>query len=358
MLNRFAFLLLAALVALAGCKREKEAAAPEPRPVRTVTVTQTADHETVVLTGQIEAQDDVSIAFRLSGRMIERPVNVGDHVTTGQELAKLDPQNEVDALRTAQANLAAAQALVRQTSAAFERQRELLSAGHASRANFDIAQKAFENARAQEDSAQAQVRIAATRVSYTILTANFPGVVTARGAEPGEVVQAGQMILRIAREGTRDAVFDVPAQVLHVAPKNPVITVSLTANPAVTTTGHVREVAPQANPVTRTFEVKVGLDNPPEAMRLGATVDGTMRLDVAQVKALPASALTELNGNPAVWIVDPKAMTVSLHNIGVLRFDPDAVVVADGLKPGDIVVTAGVQALHPGQKVRLLESTG
>ncbi len=147
-----------------------------------------------------------------------------------------------------------------------------------------------------------------------------------------------------------------PPQLLHSAPSNSVITVALTDNPAVTTTGQVREVAPQADPVTRTFEVKVGLADPPEAMRLGSTVNGTLKLDTAQVKALPASALTELNGKPAVWVVDPSHLTVALRTIGVVRFDPGSVVVSDGLEPGDIVVTAGVQALHPGQKVRLLGS--
>ncbi len=349
-------MFLAALVVLASCKPEKKADAPEIRPVRTVTVAREAAHETVVLTGHIQAQDELAVAFRIGGRMIERPVNVGDRVKPGEELAKLDPQNEVDALRSAQAGLAAAHALVTQTRAAFERQQSLLASGHTPRAQFDLAQKALLNAEAQADSAEAQVRVAANRVSDTILTADFPGVVTARGAESGEVVQAGQMIVRLAREGARDAVFDVPAQVLHSAPSNPVITVTLTDNPAVTTTGHVREVAPQANPVTRTFEVKVGLDHPPEAMRLGSTVNGMLKLDTAQVKALPASALTELNGKPAVWVVDPQHLTVSLRTIGVVRYDPGSVVISGGLKAGDIVVTAGVQALHPGQKVRLLGS--
>ncbi len=348
------FVLLSALLVLVSCGREEKAEAPPPRPVRTVTVTPESAHETVVLTGHVSAQDEVAVAFRIGGRLIERPVNVGDRVTTGQELAKLDPQDEVAALRSAQASLAAAQAAVTQTSAAFDRQRSLLASGHTPRAQYDQAEKALASARAQVDSAQAQVRIAKNRVTFTILTADFPGSVTARGAEPGEVVQPGQMIVRLAREGARDAVFDVPAQVLHMAPKNPAITVSLTDNPDVKTTGQVREVAPQADPVTRTFEVKVALDNPPEAMRLGSTVNGVMRLDAEQVKALPASALTELNGKPAVWVVDPKAMTVSLRTIGVVRFDPDSVVVSDGLQPGDIVVTAGAQALHPDQKVRLL----
>ena len=160
------------------------------------------------------------------------------------------------------------------------------------------------------------------RVSYTILQADAAGTVTARGAEPGEVVQAGQMIVTIARKDGRDAVFDVPAQVLRSAPSDPRVVVRLTDDPSVMTTGRVREVAPQADPVTRTFAVRVGLTDPPAAMRLGATVNGSMRLEADQVISIPASALTEFNRQPAVWVVDPEKLTVSLRNIETLALRP------------------------------------
>jgi membrane fusion protein, multidrug efflux system len=207
---------------------------------------------------------------------------------------------------------------------------------------------------AQVDDGEVQVRIATDRVSYTVLQADAAGTITARGAEQGEVVRAGQIIVRLARLGGRDAVFDVPAQVLRSAPSNPQVTIRLTEDPSVTTTGRVREVAPQADPVTRTFQVKVGLTDPPEAMRLGSTVNGFVSLESDTVMAIPASALTELNRQPAVWIVDPLKLTVSARNIELLRFDPGMVIVAHGVETGDIIVTAGVQALHPGQTVRLL----
>jgi RND family efflux transporter MFP subunit len=191
-------------------------------------------------------------------------------------------------------------------------------------------------------------------VSFTELKADATGVVTATGAEAGEVIQAGQMVVRLARQGGRDAVFDVPAQVLRSAPSDPVITVNLAEDPTVAARGRVREVAPQADPVTRTFEVKVGLADPPEAMRLGATVTGRLTMDAVPVIEVPASALTQADRQPAVWVVDPKSKTVALRNVDVLRFDPAKVAVSRGLDAGEIVVTAGVQALHPGQTVRLL----
>jgi len=160
----------------------------------------------------------------------------------------------------------------------------------------------------------------------------------------------------MAPKGGRDAVFDVSGQVLRLAPREPLIDVSLTDDPGVHTVGRVREVSPQADPVTRTFEVKVGLTDPPAAMRLGATVIGRMQLETAPTIEIPASALTEHNRQPAVWLVDPTNLVVSLRNVEVLRHNPATVAIANGLDTGDIVVTAGVQALHPGQKVRLLEA--
>jgi hypothetical protein len=145
-------------------------------------------------------------------------------------------------------------------------------------------------------------------------------------------------------------------ELLRSAPSDPLISVSLSDDPAVTAIGRVREVSPQADPVTRTFEVKVGLTDPPAAMRLGATVVGRMKLDTAPVIEIPATALTEFDRRPAVWVVDPSSLTVSLRNVEVARNDPATIAISQGLDSGEIVVTAGTQALHPGQKTRLLES--
>ncbi len=193
-------------------------------------------------------------------------------------------------------------------------------------------------------------------VSFTVLKADAPGVLTATGPSVGEVVQAGQSICRIARKDGRDAVFDIPSQIIRTAPSDPQISVSLADDPSVTARGRIREVAPQANPATRAFEVKVGLTDPPPAMRLGATVIGRLETVAVPIIEIPATALTRINQQPAVWIVDPAKNTVSMRNIDVLRFDQAQVAVSQGLDTGEIVVTAGVQALHPGQKIRVLGS--
>jgi RND family efflux transporter MFP subunit len=345
-----------ALVTLAACQPEVDTAAPVVRPVRTVTVERREAGVPVTLTGRIEAEDEVALAFRISGRLIENDRKLGDRVEPGQVVARLESQNEMNALRTAQANLAAAQGQLTQARNHFERQDTLLKQGWTTRANHDQAKQALQTAQAQVDAAEAQLKAAHDLVSFTELKADAPGVVTAVGPAGGEVVQAGQMILRLARKDGRDAVFDVPAQLIRSAPSDPQITVALTDDPAVNARGRVREVAPQADPVTRTFAVKVGLTDPPAAMRLGATVTGRIEIESVPVIEIPATALTKFDRQPAVWIVDPASRTVSIRNVDVLRYDPAAVAVSRGLDSGEIVVTAGVQALHPGQKVRLLGS--
>jgi RND family efflux transporter MFP subunit len=224
-----------------------------------------------------------------------------------------------------------------------------------SRAQYEQAEALLKTAEAQVESAQSAVTVAQNRLSYTRLVSDVAGVVTVRGPQPGEVVSAGRMIVQVAREGARDAVFDVPAQVKDSAPKYPEITVALSDDPKVTAAGRVREVSPRADPVTGTFAVRVRLIEPPPAMRLGSTVSGRMRVDSVPGIELPAAALVRAEGKTAVWVFDRQSGTVSLRNVAVHGADATTVRVNSGLNPGDVVVTAGVQALRPGQKVRLLE---
>jgi RND family efflux transporter MFP subunit len=345
--------LIVLAAALAGCEK-KVARAPEPRPVRTVIVAAPADGETVAFTGQIRAKDQVNLAFRIGGRMIERPVNVGDTLTAGQVVARLDSQDEQNSLRSAEAALASAEAALTQARLAFGRQQELLKNGWTPRARFDDAHEALRTAQAQVDSAEAQLRLAQDRLGYTVLRADSDGAVTATGASAGEVIRAGDMIVRLAGTQRLDAVFDVPEQLIRSGPRNPVVALALGDDPRIEATGSVREVAPQADQATRTFQVKVAINNPPDGMKLGATVTGRIKLAAPQGVAVPASALTEGDGRPAVWVVDRQTDTVSLRAVDVARYDPAAVIVSRGLERGDVVVTAGVQMLRPGQKVRLL----
>lgn len=344
------------ILGLSACGSDEQEAAVEIRPVRTVTVERRDAGVPVVLTGRIEAEDEAAMAFRLSGRLVERLVNLGSQVEPGQLIGRLDPVNELNALRSAEAALNAARGQLVEARADFRRQQTLAERGFAAQAVYDRARAAQQTAESNVQSAEAMLKLAQDQVSFTELHADAEGVVTTVGAEPGEVVQAGQMVVRLAREQGRDAVFDVPAQVIREAPAEPIITVTLADDPRITATGRVREVAPTANPVTRTFEVKVGLASPPPQMRLGATVVGRMEVDVGEVIEIPATALTQGEREPAVWVVDGASSTVALRPVVIERFGPGTITIEDGLAPGDIVVTAGVQALHPGQKVRMLEA--
>jgi RND family efflux transporter MFP subunit len=350
-------LVLGFAASLAACSEsgEKEEVV-QARPVRSVTVQEQMLGNTVTLAGTVESQVQADLAFRIGGRMTERPVNVGDQIETGQFLARLDSTDEENGLRAADAALTAAEGQLSEARLNYDRQRQLYDRGFASRAALDRAETGLTTAESQADAARAQHLIAKRRLNDTELYADAPGRVTAIGAEPGEVVQPGRMIVQVARDGGLDAVFDVPAKILETSPTDPEVTVSLSQNPSVSAKGRVREISPRADLITGTFRVRVGLIDPPVELRLGSTVVGTAQFGEGTAIEIPATALVRSDTSPAVWLVDPAAMTVSLQNISVERFLPASVLVGDGLKPGDVVVTAGVQALRPGQAVRFAGS--
>jgi RND family efflux transporter MFP subunit len=345
-----------AMSLLSACQREVVAPPPEIRPVRAVTIEKRAAGTAVMLTGTVQAQNEVIQSFRIDGRLIERLVDVGDRVKAGQLIARLDPQNEESGVQAARAQLSAAQARLVEARSNFERMRDLVAEDAVSRSQFEQAEALRKTAESQLEAARSQLDLAQNRLGYTRLFASVTGVVTARGPEPGEVLSPGRMVVQVAREGARDAVFDVPAQIKISLPRSPEIRVALVDDPAITAAGRVREVSPRADPVTGTFAVRVRLIDPPAAMLLGSTVTGRVALDAVPAIEIPAAALVRSNGKVAVWVVDPAAKTVSLREISIGTSDASVVRVASGLANGDIVVTAGAQALRPGQKVRLLET--
>lgn len=353
--TRALFVTVLALAWLGACQDNEVPQAPV-RPVRAVVVEQRIVSEPVMMLGQIRAQDDISLAFRIDGKMVERLVNVGDHVTTGQVVARIDQQNEQTSLRAAEADIAAAQAALAQATKSESRQAELLKRGSTSQALYDQALQQFLTTEAQLAAAKARQQTAQIRLKFTELLAEVAGTVTAKGAEPGEVVRPGQMILRVAREDLKDAVFEVPAQLMTMKqfPRDPIVEIALTYNPSIKASGRVREVAPQADPSTRLFPIKVTLIDAPAEMLPGMTVTGSILLNSPPVITVPITALTESDGKPAVWVIDPSSSAVELRRIEFVRFNASLVIVSNGLKDGEVVVTAGVNVLYPGQKVKLL----
>jgi len=341
---------------LAGCG-EAIAPAPKARPVRTISVQHRIIAESLTLLGHIRAQEEVNLAFRIDGRLIERMVGIGDWVEAGQIVARLEPQNEQNNLRAAEADLAVAQTALSLAIKAEAREKDLLAKGVGTRVRYTDAVHQLQTSEAQLDSAKARLRAAEDRVGYTELRANFAGPIVGKGAEAGEVVRAGQMVLQIAAEFRRDAVFDAPAKLmfLHGIPTDPIIEIALVDNLNIKVEGKIREIAQQPDPVTNTFSIKVALQNPPVAMHLGAAVRGKTSLRTEPVVEIPPSAVMEHKNEPAVWIVDPTTKTVALRTIEVVRFESSRAIVSTGLRDGEFVVVSGAQLLRPGQPVTLLQ---
>ncbi len=289
------------LACLAACGQPAPPA-PQIRSVRAITVERRVASEPVVLTGQVRAREEINLAFRIDGMLIERPVALGDRIAVGSLVARLDSRNEQNALQGAEADITAAQAALSQAE---KRQ----------------AFQQLQTAQAQLDSAQARRRTSESRLKYTELESEISGIVTAKGAEPGEFVRSGQMIIKVAREDLKDAVFGVPAQLALSRQITPdvIIRVRLVDNPNIKTIGRIREVSPQADPVTRLFSVMVGLDDPPPEFFLGVTVSGSISFDTTPVMTLPLTAVIESDGKPSVWVVDPASNTVTLRPVEILR---------------------------------------
>jgi membrane fusion protein, multidrug efflux system len=348
--------VLALISLLTACQKEEKAAATVVRPVRTVTVAMQEGGEKVSLTGEIQPRYQADLGFRVSGKILERPVDVGTEVKKGHLLARLDPQQYRQDFEVAKAEVTKADAEVTRSQAQEYRQRELLKNGHTTQVAYDQALKTFKSAQAEADATRARQVQASENLGYTELKADNDGVISAIGADPGQVVSAGQMVVRLAQPGEREAVFNIAEGAFKTRPTDPTVAVHLVSNPEIKTEGTVRYISPQADPETRTYTVRVSLPEAPPQMRLGANVVGAVTLEEGQTVTIPGSALFQKDGKPAVWLVE-KDSTVQLKPITVQRYQGDSVVVGDGLAQGDVVVTAGVQKLLPGQKVARMDAS-
>jgi RND family efflux transporter MFP subunit len=350
-------LLMGLALALAGCKNET-AKAPEIRPVRTVVVDPKPIEDDRSAVGEIRPRYESDLGFRIAGKLISRAVDVGVSVKKGDILARLDTADNTNRLRSAESDVTAAKAVLIDAQGAESRLRQLLASGTTTQANYDAALKNLRSAEAKLDAAEAALNLAKDQLGYADLHADFDGIVTAVGAEAGQVVNAGQMIVRLARPAEKDAVFAIAESAFREKrpeSERPEILVALLSNPNITTDGVIREISPVADATTRTFQVKVTLKDPPLEMRFGGSVVGHLKTSTAPVVVLPGGALFDKDGKPAVWIFNAADGTVSLKAVAVARYETDRVIISDGLAKGDIVITAGVNRLREKQKVRLAE---
>src|SRR6201987_4028677 len=228
-------MILASVLTLPACQKEEKAAAAAVRPVRTVTAEMREGGEKVSLTGEIQPRYEADIGFRVNGKILERPVDVGTAVKKGDLLPRLDPQQYRQDFEVAKAEVAAAEAEVTRSQAQEYRQRELLKNGHTTQVLYDQALKTFKTAQAQANAARAKQVQASENLGYTDLKADNDGVISAIGAEPGQVVSAGQMVVRLAQPGEREAVFNIAEGAFKNPPTDPTVTVHLVSNPELET---------------------------------------------------------------------------------------------------------------------------
>ena len=353
-------LLLSALalaVWLSACSRPDPA--PEPvRAVRTVIVAAERAGGVQEFAAEVRARTESRLGFRIGGKMLARPAEVGQRVKAGQVLAQLDPSDLRLGEAAAAATTRTAQVAVDLAEADYRRYKDLRDQGFISSAELDRRDTTLKSTRAQLEQARAQASVQGNQAGYSVLTAPASGVVTAVEAEPGTVLATGATVVRLAHDGPRDVVFSVPEDAVSnmrlLQGRAGALRVRLWGATD-TLPAAVREIAAVADPATRTFLVKADLGR--AEVQLGQTAAVLLELPRREVVAkLPVSALTQEQGRTAVWLVDPSSMTVRLQPIAVAGAEGNTVLVASGLSPGQRVVTAGVHVLTPGQKVKLFEA--
>ena len=340
---------LGLLFVLSGCGEDTPAPADLPR-VGVMQVQSSEFAAPVTLTGDVQARVQADLSFRVGGKIVSRTVDVGDHVKANQVLARLDPKDLQNNVDSAKAEAFAAQARVTQTSAAFVRQQKLLPKGYTSQSEYDSAQAALRGSQSALKAAQAQLANAREQLGYTALVSEADGVITARQAEVGQVVQATMPIFSLARDGDRDAVFNVYESLLVAPPTDNLVMVSLLDNPKVQAEGHVREITPTVSAESGTVQVKVALSKVPAGMELGSPVTATASGQGKPSIELPWSALTKALHDPAVWVVG-EGDKVDLRPVQVSRYLTGKVMISDGLRGNEQVVISGGQLLHPGMQV-------
>jgi multidrug efflux system membrane fusion protein len=341
----------AGVLALVACSRQ----APVEEPVRSVkllTVGTTDLNAQAEYAADIRARIESRLGFRVAGKLTERQAEAGQRVQAGQVLAQIDPQDYQLAAQAAQAQLAAAQTQRDLSMAELRRFEGLRAQNFISSVELERREAAFKAADATLAQARAQAQAQGNQAAYARLQATTSGVVTGVEAEVGQVVSAGQAVVRLAHDGPRDAVFAVPEQAVMAFKPGQAMQAVLSSTGQVVK-GHVREVGASADPVTRTFTIKLALDAS-EKLPLGTTVNvqaGAIKGAQAPVIKLPTSALRQEGAGTAVWVLDEAAMTVRLQPVQVGTVDGNQVVIVSGLQPGQKVVAAGVHVLTAGQKV-------
>jgi len=353
--------VLIGTLALAACSKTEPA--PDPiRAVRTLTIAPQTAGGTYEYAGEVRARTESRLSFRVGGKMTRRMADLGDTVKAGQALAQLDPQDLRLGQDVARAAVSAAQVSYEQNAADYKRYKDLRDQGFISSADLERRDTSLKAAKAQLDQARAQASVQGNQAGYSSLIADASGVITGVDVEPGMVVSAGMPVLRLAHDGPRDVVFSVPEDkvglIKQLAAQPGRFKVRLWGAGGELLPATVREISAAADSATRTFLVKADIGAGSEKVRLGQTATVVAQLpEVGGITKLPLSALREEGGRSTVWLVE-RDMKVKPQVVQVAGADGNDAVITSGLSAGQIVVTAGVHVLNPGQKVKFYVDPG
>ncbi|WP_137131014.1 efflux RND transporter periplasmic adaptor subunit [Rhizobium sp. FY34] len=347
-------LALAAFLLQSGLPRAEEAQ-PEARSV--LWVTARAEHSGLLdFAGKIQPRVEADLAFRTLGRVVSRNVKLGDIVRKGDVLMAVDPLALELAVRSTEAEVRSAQAQLQNAQTIAERNQILVTSKSASQADLEVAEQSLIAAQANLDRANSSLDKAREQLTYATLKADFDGAITATAANVGQTVAVGQTVLTLAGLEQRDAVVDVPEALLTPIRSAPDVTVELQLDPTISTSGTLREIAPEADATTRTYRVKIAIDKAPPSFRLGSVATVRFSADMpSEAIRLPASAVFDEEGKHFVWRIDKASNAVRKTeiDIGSLTAQTVLVTVKSGLSLGDRIVAAGVDQIKDGQIVKL-----
>jgi RND family efflux transporter MFP subunit len=348
-------MLALAVFVLAGCNEKVAEKATPGRPVLVATVHYEASSPERSFVGTIKPRIETDMGFRVPGKVAKRLVEVGQTVEVGQPLATLDEVDLKLQAEQSEAEFRAATGVLAQAAATEQRAKDLRAKGWTTDAQMDTARAAADEARARLNRAERSVELTRNSLSYATLVADTRGVVTATQIEPGQVVASGQTAIRVARFAEKEAVVAIPETLVGRA-KEGVATVTLWSEADKKYTAKLREVAPSADPATRTYLAKFSLPDAGETVSLGMTATLTLADPATErVAKLPLSALYSQGGDPSLYVVDD-AGGIALKPVTVKSYESNSVVIAGGVDEGAKVVTLGVQKLDPAQKVRVVSS--
>ncbi|MGQ3675466.1 efflux RND transporter periplasmic adaptor subunit [Xanthobacter sp. TB0139] len=345
---------------LAACGEDNTTAEHDApaRPVQVATVHLSPRHAEKSFVGVIRARREIDLAFRVGGKMVQRHVEVGDHVTSGAVIARIDPEDLRLELESAHAELAAAEANLSQTSAEDQRYRALRAKGVASAAELDRKSLAMQEAVGRLERAKRSLELAENRLSYADLVSDADGIVVAVAAEPGQVVSTGQTIVRVARLDEKEALVALPETALNAARKADAM-VTLWAAPDQRITARLRELSPQADPASRTYPARFTLDHAGDTVALGMTATVTLvPREGAPVARVPLSAVFDKGHGAHVFIVEPGNQSLTARPVIVAGYTQNSALLSSGLREGEKVVTLGVHMLKDGQQVRTVPAKG